>query len=449
MGNLFGTDGVRGIANKELTGELAYKLGRTTGHYLTKSIEMKGKPSFLIGKDTRISGDMLEAALVAGLTSVGIDVIKLGIIPTPGVAYLTDHLDVEGGVMISASHNPIADNGIKFFDQNGYKLTDEVEDEIEDLIINNSDELPYPTDELIGQVRENYSLLDKYKEHLLQTVDMDFSEFKIVIDCANGAAYKIAPEVLKELDANLTVINNLPAGEKINVECGSTYPEKVANRLTEEDADIGIAHDGDADRVIIVDEQGKILDGDIVMAICARNMLKKGNLRNKTLVTTRYSNFGLKEAVEEKGGRVEIARNGDRYVLNKMRENDYNLGGEKSGHIIFLDYNKTGDGLLTAIQLLQVMKEIDKPLSSLSKVMKPWPQRLTSVQVKHKERWQQNKLINRTIKKAKKELGEEGRVFVRASGTEPVIRLMLEGKDERLLRRWEEELAEIIKKELN
>ena len=449
MGKYFGTDGVRGIANKELTGELAYKLGRAAGYHLTHALELNKKPSFLIGKDTRISGDMLEAALTAGLTSVGIDVIRLGIIPTPGVAYLTDKLDVQGGVMISASHNPIADNGIKFFDNKGYKLTDQIEAEIENLIIKDYGKLPYPTHENVGQMKEDYSLIEDYKEYLVQTVSGNFNNFKIALDCANGAAYKIAPDVLRELNANLDVINNSPAGEKINVECGSTHPEKVAKMVKKSEADIGIAHDGDADRVIIVDDQGNVLDGDIIMAICARYMLENDKLKGKTLVTTRYSNLGLTESIEKKGGRVEIAKNGDRYVLNKLCQNGYNFGGEKSGHIIFFDYNKTGDGILTALQLLQVMRDKDKPLSELKKVLQPWPQLLSSVQVKYKEQWQQNSSIHNVIKKAEKDIGKKGRVFVRASGTEPVIRLMLEGKDESLLEKWKVKLEEIISQELN
>ena len=449
MGKYFGTDGVRGIANKELTGELAYKLGRAAGHHLTHALDLDRKPSFLIGKDTRISGDMLEAALTAGLTSVGIDVIRLGIIPTPGVAYLTDELDVQGGVMISASHNPIADNGIKFFDNKGYKLTDQIEAEIENLIINGYDKLPYPTHEKVGQMKEDFSLIKEYKDYLVQTVSGDFNNFKIALDCANGAAYKIAPDVLDELNAGLKVINNSPAGDKINVECGSTYPEKVAKMVVESKADIGIAHDGDADRVIIVDDKGDILDGDIIMAICARHMLENDKLKGKTLVTTRYSNLGLTETIEKKGGKVEIARNGDRYVLNKLCQNGYNFGGEKSGHIIFLDYNKTGDGILTALQLLQVMKEEDKPLSELKKVLQPWPQLLSSVKVKYKEQWEQNSSIKDVIKEAEKDIGEKGRVFVRASGTEPVIRLMLEGKDKDQLEKWKVKLEKIIANELN
>ena len=449
MGKFFGTDGVRGIANKELTVELAYKIGRAGGYFLTKNRSKSKKPAINVGKDTRLSGDMLEAALIAGFNSVGIDVNRLGIIPTPGVSYLSDKMDVEGGVMISASHNPIADNGIKFFDSKGFKLTDKMENQIEKLIINNNEKIPNPTHENVGRVFDKKEFLNDYITHIVSSVDGNFSEMKVVLDCANGAAFETAPLILEKLGINLKVINNMADGSKINVKCGSTYPEAVAKLVRESDADLGIAHDGDADRVIFVDEKGDIVDGDTIMAIWAIDMLERNHLKGKTLVTTRYSNLGLKEALEKRGGKVELAKNGDRYVLKKMIDNDYNLGGEKSGHIIYLDYNKTGDGILTAVQLMNIMKRKNKSLSELSEVMNFWPQRLSSVKVKDKESWKDNKLISKTIEEAENEIGENGRVFVRASGTEPVIRLMLEGKDESLLLKWEEKISEVIKKELN
>ncbi len=449
MGKFFGTDGVRGVANKELTGELAYKIGRAGGYFLTKNRSKSKKPVINIGKDTRLSGDMLEAALIAGFNSVGIDVNRLGIIPTPGVSYLSDKMDVEGGVMISASHNPIADNGIKFFDSKGFKLTDNMENKIERLITNNKEKMPNPTHEDIGMVYDKKEFLNEYITHIVSSVNGNFSEMKVVLDCANGAAFETAPRILEKLGVNLKVINNMADGSKINVKCGSTYPEAVANLVRESDADLGVAHDGDADRVIFVDEKGDIVDGDTIMAIWAIDMLERDHLKGKTLVTTRYSNLGLKEALEKRGGKVELAKNGDRYVLKKMIDNDYNLGGEKSGHIIYLDYNKTGDGILTAVQLMNIMKRKNKSLSELSQVMDFWPQRLSSVKVKDKEIWKDNKMISKTIEEAENEIGENGRVFVRASGTEPVIRLMLEGKNESLLLKWEEKLSEVIKKELN
>lgn len=449
MGVLFGTDGIRGVANKELTGELAYKIGRAGGYRLISSYKGEEKPVMLIGKDTRVSGDMLEAALVAGMTSVGIDVIKLGIIPTPGVAYLTREQEVVGGVMISASHNPIADNGIKFFDSEGFKLTDNMENEIEELIFKRFDEIPSPTSTLIGNVYEDYELVNKYIDYLISTVELDFSGLKIALDCANGAAFQVAPAVLENLGAELVIINNHPEGDKINLNCGSTHPEIIRELVLKEKADLGVAHDGDADRLIMIDEEGNLVDGDKIMVILALDLLKKGNLKGETLVTTAYSNLGLKEAIEKAGGRVSVTKNGDRYVLMEMLNKGYNLGGEKSGHIIFLDYNTTGDGVLTAIQLIKVLKQSGKTLAQLAGVMKPWPQRLTNVEVKYKDKWEESLAIKKALKEAKEVLGDSGRVYVRASGTEPVIRVMLEGKDEDLLKTIEEKLVSIIRYELN
>ena len=449
MGKFFGTDGIRGIANKELTPKLAYKAARAGGHYLAKNFESKGKLAVNIGKDTRLSGDMLEAALIAGFNSVGINVNKLDILPTPGVAYLTDKMNVIGGVMISASHNPIADNGIKFFDNNGFKLSDDAENKIENLMLNELENLENPTHEKVGKVKHKEDKVKNYIKHILSTVDGDFSNLKVVLDCANGAAFEVAPEILKKLEIDLKVINDKNDGSKINVKCGSTSPEQAAELVKKTGADLGIAHDGDADRVIFIDEKGNIIDGDTIMAVCALDMLERGELKGKTLVTTRYSNLGLKELLESRGARVELAKNGDRYVLRKMREKNYNLGGEKSGHIIFLDYNKTGDGILTAVQLMDIIKRKEKKLSELSKVMNFWPQKLNNIKVKHKENWQENETIEKEIKKAEKDIGDKGRVFVRASGTEPVIRLMLESKDEDLINKWEKRLSKIISDELN
>ncbi|ADO77771.1 phosphoglucosamine mutase [Halanaerobium praevalens] len=446
---LFGTDGVRGVANHELKGELAFKLGRIGGYHLIKNSKQK-RPVVVIGKDTRLSGDMLEAALMAGLTSVGIDVYRLGIIPTPGVCYLSRTKAVAGGIMISASHNPTADNGIKFFDKAGIKLSDTAELEIEKLIFDNhSEELPYPIDKEIGLIEEKYNWIDEYINFVIKSSEQKLKGLKVVIDCANGAAYQASPAVFKALGAEVVVINNHPNGEEINVNCGSTAPQLAAKKVVESGADLGIAHDGDADRVILVDEKGQIVEGDNIMAVVARDMISENKLNKKTVVTTKYSNLGLKESLAEVGAELIITKNGDRYVLAEMLKNDYKLGGEKSGHIIFSQYNTTGDGILTAVKIASIIKKRKKSLSELKKVMTYWPQTLANVKVQAKEKWEQNKKIANKIKAAKKEIGAEGRVFVRASGTEPLIRVMLESKDKDLLQKWENELTQIINLELN
>lgn len=446
---LFGTDGVRGVANYELKGEMAFKLGRIGGYYLSKNSKLE-KPAVIIGKDTRLSGDMLEAALTAGLTSLGIDVYKLGIIPTPGVCFLSKKKNVVGGVMISASHNPTADNGIKFFDQNGIKLNDQAELEIEELIFSDhSEKLPYPIDQDIGLVKEKYDWLDEYINFVIDSADHNLAGLKVVIDCANGAAYEASPAVFEALGAEVVLINNHPRGEAINVNCGSTAPEIAARMVVETGADLGIAHDGDADRVILIDEQGELVEGDNIMAVAAREMMSKDELKDKTVVTTKYSNLGLKESLAEVGAELIITKNGDRYVLKEMLKNDYNLGGEKSGHIIFSEYNTTGDGILTAVKIASIMKKNEKPLSELKSIMSYWPQILTNIEVEEKKKWRDNKKIASEIKAAEKEIGREGRVFVRASGTEPLIRVMLEAKNKELLSKWEARLKQTIAEELN
>jgi len=446
---LFGTDGVRGVANLELKGELAFKLGRIGGYYLTKDSEQK-RPVVIIGKDTRLSGDMLEAALMAGLTSIGIDVYRLGIIPTPGVCYLSRVKEVAGGIMISASHNPTADNGIKFFDQDGVKLSDQAELKIEELIFNDhSEELPYPIDNEIGLIEEKYEWIEEYKNFVINSTEQKLSGLKVVIDCANGAAYQASPAVFESLGAEVVVINDHPNGEEINVNCGSTAPELAAEKVIETGADMGIAHDGDADRVILIDEKGEIVEGDNIMAVAAREMLAEDKLNKKTVVTTKYSNLGLKESLAEVDAELVVTKNGDRYVLAEMIKNNYKLGGEKSGHIIFSEYNTTGDGILTAVKIASIIKKRGKSLSELKKVMTYWPQVLANVAVGQKEGWEQNSRIKAEIEAAENEIGNSGRVFVRASGTEPLIRVMLEGKEQELLNKWERKLTELISEELN
>lgn len=446
---LFGTDGIRGVANQGLKGELAFKLGRIGGHFLSQNYN-GDRPIVIIGKDTRLSGDMLEAALMAGLTSVGIDVYRLGIIPTPGVCYLSRKKDVIGGIMISASHNPTADNGIKFFNGKGIKLTDQEELEIEEFFFNNrSEKLPYPIDNEIGLVEEKYEWIDLYLDFIKKSTKQSLKGLKVVIDCANGAAFEASPAVFKDLGAEVTVINNHPNGEAINVNCGSTAPAMAADKVLELKADLGIAHDGDADRVILIDDRGEIVEGDNIMAVAARDMMAENKLNNKAVVSTKYSNLGLKESLAEIDAELIIAQNGDRYVLAEMLKNDYKLGGEKSGHIIFSDYNTTGDGILTAVKIASIIKKRNKPLSELRKVMSYWPQILVNVEVAKKENWKKNQNIMEEIEAAEEDIGKKGRVFVRASGTEPLIRVMLEARDADILTEWSQKLANIISDELN
>lgn len=446
MGALFGTDGVRGLANRELTVDLVCRLGKAAGYRLTQEVEY---PTVLIGRDTRISGDMLEAALVAGLNSIGVDVLKAGIIPTPVVAYLTKELEVDGGIMISASHNPVADNGIKFFRANGLKLNDELETEIEEIFFADPAEIPQPTGVDVGMVEELIEPLVPYKKHLDRVIDTDFTELKVVVDAANGAAFELAPEILREFGAEVVAVNDLPDGTNINRNCGSTHPEELQAAVEEHEADIGIALDGDGDRIIAVAETGELVDGDAIMAICGRHLIEKDQLPDKTVVTTKYSNLGLRDSLAELGGEVEITKNGDRYVLAEMLEHGYKLGGEKSGHIIFLDYNTTGDGVLTALQLLTVMEETGQPLSELAGVMESYPQLLVNVEVADKESWSDNEEIQAAIEEVEEALGSKGRVFVRASGTEPVIRIMVEGKDKERLEKLAGQIKTTVKEELD
>ncbi|MGM0471131.1 MAG: phosphoglucosamine mutase [Bacillota bacterium] len=446
MGQLFGTDGVRGVANRDLTPELACKLGQAGGYYLTQDLE---QPTILIGKDTRISGDMLESALIAGLNSVGIDVLQAGIIPTPVVAYLTKELEVDAGIMISASHNPVADNGIKFFQGNGLKLTDQMEAEIEELITNQLAELPQPIDVEVGMAEEVLEPLLPYFNHIKEIITEDLSDLKVVVDAANGAAFELAPQLLRELGIETVALNDLPDGTNINLECGSTHPQELQEAVVEEEADAGIALDGDGDRLIAVDETGAQIDGDLIMAICGRQLIREDELPENTVVATRYSNLGLQESLAELDGQVVTTKNGDRYVLAEMLEHGYKLGGEKSGHIIFLDYNTTGDGMLTALQLLETMVKQDTPLSKLATEMTAFPQLLVNVEVAKKEEWQDNQALAEVISNVEEQLGESGRVFVRASGTEPVIRIMVEGKDKAQLDQLATQISEVVRKELN
>lgn len=450
MGKYFGTDGVRGVANRELTPELVYRLGRAGAYVLTNHSEKENRerPLVLVGRDPRISGEMLESALVAGMLSIGVDVIRLGVVSTPGVAYLIRNFEASAGVMISASHNPFSDNGIKFFGPDGFKLTDSLEESIESLLME-EDQMPRPEGEGIGRVNDRPDASLKYIEYLRSTIQTDLCGMDIVVDCANGAASRLAPSLLRDLGADVTAINADPDGFNINVDCGSTHPERLRQEVIQRNAHIGLAFDGDADRLIAVDEKGEIVDGDRVLCICGSFMKEMGELKKDTIVTTVMSNIGLFKATESMGIRTEKTQVGDRYVMEAMRQGGYNLGGEQSGHIIFLDYNTTGDGMLTALQLLRVVKEKATTLNQLAQMMTQYPQIMVNVQVKDKEKWGENEAIRQEIERVEKSLGDEGRVLVRPSGTEPLIRVMAEGPDEKDLESHVNAIADTIRNELS
>jgi phosphoglucosamine mutase len=445
MGRLFGTDGVRGVANKELTPELAFRLGRAATAFFGE--ETHCQPVVVIGRDTRISGQMLEAALAAGICSAGGKAILAGVVPTPAVAYLTRKLNAQAGVVISASHNPYPDNGIKFFAGTGYKLPDAVEEKLEDLVLQTTDELARPTAEGVGTIEYRHDLIKEYIDYAVSTVGDSFSGLKIVVDCSNGAAFEVAPAVLKSLGAEVVVINDSPNGININKDCGSTHMAGLQQAVIDHQADIGIAHDGDADRCLAVDETGALVDGDQIMVICALELLKQNQLKDNTLVTTVMSNIGLHQAIKKAGGRLEITPVGDRYVLENMREYGYTLGGEQSGHIIFNEYSTTGDGLITALQLIWSTRKSGKKLSELAGLMTRYPQLLVNVRVQSKEGWQENQVIDAAIKAGEAELGESGRILVRPSGTEPLIRVMAEGPTLPQLEKLVHGIADVIKQE--
>ncbi|MBO5453394.1 MAG: phosphoglucosamine mutase [Clostridia bacterium] len=450
MGKLFGTDGVRGIANRELTCDLAFKIGQAGAYVLTKAAH--GKPKLVVGKDTRISGDMLESALIAGFCSVGASAIKLGVIPTPAVAYLTRMYKADAGVVISASHNPMEYNGIKFFNSEGFKLSDSIEEEIEDIVLNGKFDLIKKCEgDKVGKVtREENGLVD-YVRFVKSTVDCNFEGMKIAVDCANGATYLTAGKALAGTGASLLVFNNYPDGGNINKMCGSTYPDGLCSMVKGTKFDAGIAFDGDGDRMIAVDENGEVVDGDVVMAICAEYMLKEGKLKNDMLVATVMSNLGLTLAGEKYGYTVKQTAVGDRYVLEEMIRSGANLGGEQSGHIIFLDYNTTGDGLVSAFQLLSVMKKTGKPLSILAKeAMMSLPQVIVNVKVNKeiKEKIKNDKTLAEMVKSAEESLNGCGRVLIRPSGTEPVVRVMLEGENKEVLEKEANEIATYIERKM-
>ena len=448
MGKLFGTDGVRGIANTELTGELAYNLGRAGAYVLTK--EKAHAPRILVGMDTRISGDMLESALVAGMCSVGAHAVLAGVIPTPAVAYLVRKYKFDAGVVISASHNPMEYNGIKFFNSNGYKLRDELENEIEDILLNNMDVLPQPTGSTVGTKSLSEDAIEDYITFLTKSTNVKLNGIKVALDCANGASYKAGPIAILNLGASMCIIHNEPDGTNINANCGSTHIDDLKKFVVENGADIGFAFDGDADRCLAVDEKGNLIDGDKILAICGLNMKKKGILKNDTIVGTVMTNLGLNIMAKENGLNMEQTNVGDRYVLKRMIEKGYNLGGEQSGHIIFLDHNTTGDGILTAIQLLTVLKESGKKASELASVMEQMPQVLVNARVNNakKNSYMDVAEIKDAIDALSAKFENEGRVLIRTSGTEPLVRVMIEGKDINVMQQEAEKLAKLIEEKL-
>ncbi len=427
MSRLFGTDGVRGKANVDLTPELAYRLGRAAALYFCHD---GSAPLILIGRDTRISGSMFEAALTAGICSAGGHVVIVGVIPTPGIAFLTRKLKAAAGIVISASHNPFYDNGIKFFGGDGYKLPDAVEDEIESIVrsIESDDRYARAVDDRIGRLEYRHDLLNDYIDFVLTTTNIRLDGLKVVLDCANGAAYEAMPKVLKKLGAELILVGVEPDGININDRCGSTHIERLQKIVVDNGAAIGIAHDGDADRCLCVDEKGQIIDGDHILIMCALEMMRLDRLPNLTVVTTVMANIGFRQAMERLGGRYEITKVGDRYVLENMRKNGYKLGGEQSGHIIFADYSTTGDGLITALQVLTTMVESGRRASELNALMTTYPQVLLNVRVKNRDVCG-NPIVQEAIRAGEAELGTSGRILVRASGTEPLVRVMAEGPE--------------------
>lgn len=447
MGKLFGTDGVRGVANEELTPELAYKLARAGAYVLAK--EKKGR--VIIGRDTRASGAMLESAMTAGLLSMGIDVLSLGVIPTPAVAYLTREYDGLAGIVISASHNPFEDNGIKFFDHRGLKLPDRVEAEIEDLIKNKR---KIPTRAIGGEVGR-LTIYEKgqedYIDYLTKTIPVDLKGIKVAMDCGHGALSTIGPETIKRLGGEVVAINTDPNGMNINDNCGSTNPQMIEELVLREKADIGVSFDGDADRIIAVDEKGKILDGDHILAICGSQLYKEGKLKNNTIVGTVMTNMGLDDYLKENGISIKKTKVGDRYILEEMVESGYSLGGEQSGHIIFLDYNTTGDGLATALHLLEVMKTTGETMSSLNNLMTDYPQVLVNAKVANglKYNFDKNEDIMEEIRKIEELFHGQGRVLIRPSGTEPLVRVMIEAKEDKGIEKIAKDLADFIEGKLS
>lgn len=443
MGRLFGTDGVRGVANVELTTDLAYKIGKAGACVLAG--ELKHKPVIIIGKDTRLSGDMLEAALIAGICSVGADVIQAGVIPTPGIAYLTRLYNCDAGVVISASHNSYEFNGIKFFNNQGYKLPDAIEDEIEKIIFGEVEEPEIVTHERIGRVIVKENCLDDYARYLI-SLGKHLKGKKVALDCANGASYKIAQKVFSELGAEVMPMGNAPDGININSGCGSTHLEALQEFVKKIGADIGFAFDGDADRMLAIDENGEFVDGDKILMICGLHLKRKGMLKNNAIVGTIMSNLGFDLAGKENDINIVRTKVGDRYVLEEMLDKGYILGGEQSGHVIFLEHNTTGDGILTAINVVNVMNETEQKLSDLAKCMKTFPQVTVNAKVtnERKANYKEDPIVKEAILEVEKMFEGNGRVVIRASGTEPLVRVMIEGDNQELIEKKAQEIAKLI-----
>lgn len=445
MGKIFGTDGVRGVANTELTPELCYRIGRAGAYVLTK--ETKHKPKIIIGKDTRVSGDMLEASLIAGMCSVGAVTYLAGVIPTPAIPFLIKEFNFDSGVMISASHNPVADNGIKFFNNLGFKLSDELEAEIEDILLDSKEILPRPIGVDIGYKKLLEDGQNRYANFLKNIIDnADFSSLKVVLDCANGATYDIAPKIFQDLGATVIPISNKPDGFNINRECGSTHIKSLCEKVKTEKADLGFAYDGDGDRCFCVDEEGNVIEGDEILSILGTTLKKNGKLKNNTIVATVMSNLGF--TIMGKKENIEIVRTnvGDRYVLEEMLKSDYNLGGEQSGHIIMLDYNTTGDGILTSLWLTKILLSSKKKMSQLNNIMVVLPQALVNAKVPNNKKgvFQKDEKIAKTIKDLETKYADEGRILIRPSGTESLVRVMIEGLDKDEIKKDAAHLASVI-----
>jgi phosphoglucosamine mutase len=452
---IFGTDGVRGTANTEpVTAETALKLGRAAGHVF-KTLESqprgRGRHKIVLGKDTRLSGYMLENALSSGILSMGVDVLFIGPLPTPGVAYVTRSLRADAGIVITASHNPYDDNGIKFFRADGYKLDDQIEHQIESLVFSGEIENIRPTADAIGKAVRIDDALGRYIENAKASFPrgMTLEGVRIVVDCAHGAAYKSTPCVLRELGAEVIVYGNQPDGKNINKDCGSMHPNLMCQKIWEHRADLGLAHDGDADRVLLCDEKGMLIDGDDIMAIAGLDLLEQGKLAKRTLVSTVMSNAGLEAAINAAGGHVVRTAVGDRRVIDEMLRHSYNFGGEQSGHMIFRDYSSTGDGLVAALQILRIMRAKEVPLSKLAQCWTRFPQIVTNIVVREKRPFEELDEVRQLVGEAEAQLqAEGGRVFLRYSGTEPKARLLLEGRDRATLEQWTQRIAEAIKKQV-